>query len=71
MLKSASLAIVMTLAASAASAFDWGSASDGPVSGNKTGGAVAALDGATLQRLSARRTSVPILSRRCRSSWPL
>ena len=52
MLKPASLAIAMTLAASTASAFDWEAPTTDQNLGSKQAERSAALDGATLQRLS-------------------
>ena len=53
MLKSASLAIAMTLAASTASAFDWEAPAMNQSLETKQAERSVALDGATLQRLSA------------------
>ena len=52
MLKSASLAIAMTLAASTASAFDWEAPAMNQSLETKQAERSVALDGATLQRLS-------------------
>ena len=53
MLKSASLAIAMTIAASTASAFDWEAPTMGQSLETKQAERSVVLDGATLQRLSA------------------